>query len=159
MSFLNSQSDRLITLVQNASLKFAHISAAEWDAKPAPGKWSKKEELGHLIDSAANNHLRFVRAQLAETEYISFAYEQDHFVTSQKYAQRPGEEIAELWKHYNLHLAHVIRNIDPSKLTVTCRIGHYEPVTFEFLIKDYTDHLEYHLRKLTGDNGQLTGDN
>ncbi len=147
-SFLLQESERLESVVNQASLKFEQFTADDWDTKPLPDKWSRKEELGHLIDSAVNNHLRFVRAQLTNTEFVSFAYEQDHFVASQQYQQRSGVEIAQLWKQYNLHLAHVIRYVDPSKLEIVCRIGAYEPVTFEFLIKDYTDHMEHHLGRI-----------
>lgn len=37
-----------------------------------PAKWSKKEILGHLIDSATNNHHRFVRVQFETNLKISY---------------------------------------------------------------------------------------
>ena len=147
--FLQRESNRLKNTVQTTCLKFELLQSSDWDHKPLANKWSKKEELGHLIDSAANNHLRFVRAQLAETEFVSFAYEQNFFVSAQQYQQRPGSEILQLWKQYNLHLSHIINCINPSKLNIICKIGSYEPVTLEFLVKDYNDHLEHHLNRIS----------
>jgi ribosomal protein S18 acetylase RimI-like enzyme len=142
---LSETSDRLIAIINQARSSFDKIGESEWLKRPAPGKWSKKEILGHLTDSAANNHLRFVRAQLAEIEYVSFAYEQDFFVKSQNYQDYPTVELISLWHSYNHLLAHVIRNADPSRLSVSCKIGRYEPAPLSFLITDYADHLKHHV--------------
>ncbi len=115
--------------------------------KDDPSKWSVKEVLGHLIDSAANNHQRFVRAQ--EGDVLSFPkYEQDHWVRAQAYSEASWAEMIELWRLYNRHLAHVILQIPADKLEVECSIGPYEPVTLEFLIEDYLDHLRHHLKQI-----------
>lgn len=145
IDFLTTQSTRLNQLVSEASVKFSAIGAEQWAHKPDPGKWSKKEILGHLIDSAANNHLRFVRAQLQDKEYSSFGYEQDFFVSSQHYQEKSIEDNQTLWEAYNKHLAHVILHINPEKLQIVCRIGQYEPCDLAFIVKDYVDHLEHHL--------------
>lgn len=147
---LNTIAEQLLKDITKASEQFKSISEKEWSNKPAPGKWSKKEILGHLIDSAANNHLRFVRAQLAEGEFVSFSYEQDFFVKSQHYQERPAADLIQLWSSYNRHLSHVIKHIDASKLNISCKIGQYEPVTFSFIISDYVRHLEHHLSQIIG---------
>jgi len=147
-TFLLTQSKRLNDVVTATLLKFESLSTKQWDEKPTDDGWSKKEILGHLIDSAANNHLRFVRAQLADQEYVSFAYEQRFFVSSQNYQNRNASDLIQLWQAYNFHLAHVIANMDPEKLNIVCKISHYEPVTLEFLVKDYVDHLEHHLTRI-----------
>jgi hypothetical protein len=149
---LNKIAEQLLKDITNASEQFKGISEKEWSYKPAPGKWSKKEILGHLIDSAANNHLRFVRAQLAEKEFISHSYEQDFFVASQHYQQRSTAELIQLWLAYNHHLSHVIKHIDTSKLNITCKIGTNEPVTLSFIINDYVTHLEHHLSQILSDD-------
>jgi hypothetical protein len=145
---LTDTADRLLSLIREATDTFNTISNQEWEFKSDPKKWSKKEILGHLTDSAANNHLRFVRAQLAETEFVSFAYEQDFFVSHQKYQDYPISQLVSLWYSYNQFLAHVIRNADPLKLTVTCRIGNYEPAPLSFVLTDYVDHLHHHLDEI-----------
>jgi hypothetical protein len=116
-------------------------------AKPYAEKWSRKEILGHLIDSAANNHQRFVRMQ--EMPHIGvFKYNQVHWASSQKYQLEPWPQIVELWFCYNAHLVHVLRNIDPSSISNLCDIGKPEPVTLQCIVTDYLDHLEHHLRQI-----------
>jgi DinB family protein len=125
------------------------LSAIPEDAaskKPAPNKWSKKEILGHLIDSAANNHQRFMRLQL-QAEISLPGYDQDDWVRLNRYQQRTWNEIVTLWSAYNRHLASVIESLDDSAL------GHvwHSPdgdVTLEFIASDYVRHLRHHLAQI-----------
>ena len=145
---LNDVAQQLLKDITNAAEQFKGISELEWALKPATSQWSKKEILGHLIDSAANNHLRFVRAQLAEEEFVSHAYEQDFFVSSQHYQERSTTDLIQLWLAYNKYLSHVIKHINPAKLNTICKIGSYEPVTLGFIVSDYVTHLEHHLSQI-----------
>src|SRR4030095_2595683 len=61
-----SIANELVGVVETASQQLRLLQETEVSLKPAPGKWSKKEILGHLIDSATNNHQRFVRTQMTE---------------------------------------------------------------------------------------------
>lgn len=118
--------------------------AARW--KLSPEKWSAIELMGHLIDSAANNHQRFVRAQ--QGDYTGPAYDQEFWVSSQGYQNAPWPELVELWRLYNRHLARVIERVLPESLDTECRVGHYAPATLGFIIEDYLAHLQHHLRQI-----------
>jgi hypothetical protein len=126
-----------------------HLSAIPEEAaaqRPAPNKWSKKEILGHLIDSAANNHQRFVRLQL-ERELSLPGYEQDDWVRVGRYQDLPWTELIALWAAYNRHLATIIESIDPSALN---HVWHSPggDVTLEFIATDYVRHLKHHLQQI-----------
>ena len=126
------------------------IHEAEAARPLAPGKWSPKQVMGHLIDSAANNHQRFIRAQ--ESEILDFPkYTQDHWVSSQHYGERPWEDLTALWYAYNRHLAHVIGHIPEAHRNTACRLGADAPVTLGFLAHDYVVHLKHHLGTLIGE--------
>jgi hypothetical protein len=114
---------------------------------PAAGKWSPKQVLGHLIDSAANNHQRFVRGQ-ATDELRLPGYEQEHWVGSQRYDEREWTSLVELWAAYNRHLAHVISRIPEDRRDIPCRIGDNPPVTLSHVAIDYVAHLQHHLRQV-----------
>src|SRR5713101_2511616 len=91
------------------------IGDADASVCPAPGKWSKKEILGHLIDSAANNHQRFVRLQLTSRIDLP-GYDGDEWVRVQDYQDRSWGELIDLWRMYNTQLSWVIRKVNPEVL-------------------------------------------
>ena len=115
--------------------------------KPSADRWSIAEVIGHLVDSASNNHQRFIRAQ--ESESLTFPkYEQNSWVTRNAYASANWESLVELWYHYNMQLARVLAQIPDEDLSKQCTIGENEPVTLEWLATDYLDHLVHHLKKI-----------
>ena len=113
---------------------------------PAAEKWRKKEILGHLIDSAANNHQRFVRLQLQE-KLVLPSYEQNGWVRSQNYASRPWRDLVELWLAYNRHLVHIIRNADASAARHIWKAPDGD-TDLQFIIEDYLRHLRHHLAQI-----------
>ena len=139
--------DALVNAVTSVAPVLAQVDEQDAAVRPAADAWSKKEVVGHLIDSAANNHQRFVRAQ-GVTSLDFPPYEQEAWVQRQDYAAAPWEALIELWRLYNLHLAHLIRKIPAAKLETICRIGANKPVTLGFLIEDYLAHLRLHLKQL-----------
>ena len=137
----------LLGVVEAASESLRRIGDPEASLKNGPDNWSKKEILGHLLDSAVNNHHRFVRAQ--QVKELTFpAYEQEHWVNSQGYQDRSWPELIDLWRLYNRHLAHVISLIPEEKLAVICVIGTNEPVSLGYLVADYLVHMRHHLQGL-----------
>src|SRR5688572_19401055 len=109
----HSLADELTRVIDLAAVELRSIDEALAASKPGPGVWSVKEIVGHLVDSAANNHQRFVRAQ--QTREFSFpGYAQDTWVQSQDYQSRPWSELVDFWRLYNHHLGHVIRRTPDS---------------------------------------------
>ena len=141
---------KLLRIVEAETPHLKAMKEGDASRKPAPGKWCPKEVLGHLVDSAANNHQRFLRARKAEELRLP-AYAQDEWVRRQAYAEEPLSAIVDLWAAWNRHLAHVMARIPAEDLAAPCRIGENPPVTLEFIVKDYVRHLEHHLRQIRPD--------
>ncbi len=111
------------------------------------GGWTRKEILGHLIDSALNNHQRFVRAAL-NGSYEGPTYEQAAWVNIHGYRSMPWANLLEHWRLQNLLLGEVVQRVPERSLDAPCRVGDNVPVTLRFLIEDYLVHLEYHLDQI-----------
>ena len=111
--------------------------------------WSPKEELGHLIDSAANNHVRFVRA-LIEPELRGVPYAQNDWVTAHGYQQMPWAMVVDFWYRYNKFIASLVARVPENKLQTLCFVGSDTPVSLEFLVSDYVLHMRHHLDHILG---------
>jgi hypothetical protein len=103
--------------------------------------------VGHLIDSASNNHQRFVRAMAAPRVELP-KYDQRHWVESQGYATARWADLVNLWLLYNRHLLRVLRGMPAGQRAHTCVVGDNAPVTVEELARDYVAHLEHHLAQV-----------
>jgi hypothetical protein len=138
-----------------ASSRLLAFSDEEAAARPAPDAWSRKEIIGHLIDSACNNHGRFVRAQ-SQDDLVFPGYDQDEWVRVQQYQERRWSELVSLWHAYNRQILHVMATADRQALTRP-RLRHNldelawrgvspsESTTLEYFMRDYVDHLKHHL--------------
>jgi len=116
--------------------------------KPAgDDSWSPKEELGHLIDSAANNHIRFVLAA-TEPEMRGLPYAQNAWVDLHGYQEMPWTTVVDFWYRYNSFLAELVDRIPAEKLDTKCFIGTCPNVTLGFLIEDYVLHMRHHIDHL-----------
>jgi hypothetical protein len=147
--------------VEGAAARLLSMTEGEAAARPAAGKWSAKETVGHLIDSATNNHQRFVRAQFRE-DLVFDGYAQEEWVRAQRYQDEPWALLVNLWRFYNLHLAHVCRHApEGERLRPRSRhnlheigfapVSPDEPATLDHLMRDYVDHLKSHLRQILGE--------
>lgn len=116
-------------------------------ASSRPGGWTPRQELGHLIDSATNNHVRFVAGSL-QGSYVGPAYDQNGWVALHGYGELPWPSLIEFWRQYNLLLARVIERIPDEKLEASCTIGGAAPVTLRFVIEDYILHMQHHIDQL-----------
>lgn len=137
----------LADILHTAPARLAKISDADAAEPLAPGKWSRRQILGHLIDSASNNHQRFVRASLAG-ELIFPPYEQDGWVGVQGWADAPWERIRRLWEEYNRHLLHLMEKLPAGRREALCIVEEKTPVTLEYLMRDYVRHLKHHLGQI-----------
>ena len=146
-------SEKLERVVELARVILRQVSEAESNKPVLKGGWSRKQVLGHLIDSASNNHQRFVRAALQGS--LEFpGYDQDGFVRVQAVESVLWPILVALWSSYNLYLAHVIAHLPADKLEAPCRIGEDDPVTLRFLAEDYLTHLLHHLNQIGATTGK-----
>jgi hypothetical protein len=138
----------LKNIVEEELLRFEEINEEDWANKISPEKWSKKEILGHLCDSALSNIRRFVITQYKENENI--VYEQDFWVKAQNYQNILTSDIISFWRVLNLQIVHVVENIPDEDLQRTCDMTKIEPQNFtlEFIINDYISHLQHHLKAI-----------
>lgn len=136
--------------VQACEPLLRQVRNADATFRPAPEKWSKKEILGHLIDSAANNHQRFVRA--AAQGSLDFpGYEQGKMVAVQNPNLASWELLVELWSAYNRYLAYVVGQLPASCAEAPCTIAGRPPVTLLWIAGDYVEHMKHHLNQIVGD--------
>ena len=140
-------SDKIRDLIVTSKPELLKIPPGMAGKKSSPESWSKQEILGHLIDSAANNHQRFVRgAQNAAADFPT--YQQGRWVEVQGYNSMNWVDLVEFFAHYNLHLCRVIEALPQAALDNPCNIGQEEPVTLSFVIEDYLPHLSHHLEEI-----------
>ncbi|HEX5706166.1 MAG TPA: DinB family protein [Pyrinomonadaceae bacterium] len=146
--------------VEEAAERLLALGEGESEARRGGGEegWSAKETLGHLIDSAANNHGRFVRAQFKD-DLVFEGYAQEEWVAAQKYQSASWPQLVALWRLYNLHLAHVMEHARAEELARPRHphslqriawqlVDEREPATLEYLMRDYVGHLKHHLAQI-----------
>ena len=146
--------------LSDASTKLMEISEAQSERPREEGKWSAKQVIGHLIDSAANNHQRFVRAQFSD-ELVFPGYAQEDWIRVQHYQEESWSDLVQLWKLYNQHIVHLMSHVTDEARTKLRRkhnlpviaselISVDEPVTLDFFMRDYVDHMKKHLGQIFG---------
>ena len=139
----------LTDLVNKTAHEFTSLSDSYWSDKPLADKWSRKEILGHLIDSAVNNLRRFCESQYAEIEpYVIQKYEQEHLVKTNDYQNLPVEHLIRLWTNLNTHIAYVLRSMPPVKREVRVLTPEGNIETLGWLAEDYVIHMQHHLDQI-----------
>lgn len=146
--------------IAEAAPRLLAIGSAASAVRPRDGAWSAREIIGHLIDSAANNHPRFVRGQLED--HLDFpGYAQEEWVSVQQYQSLEWKDLVGLWRLYNLHLASVMEAA-PAEVRHRLHTRHSlhriawkpvpasEPATLDYLMRDYVGHLRHHLAQIFG---------
>jgi DinB superfamily len=131
-------------IIQNYTPLFQQISEEAWTYKPQAGKWSKKEILGHLIDSAQNNIRRFIVAQYEERPFIK--YNQDEWVAISNYQNYNAKDLMDLWALMNKHICIILKNTPPQKQQR--EVLTQEVHSIAWLAADYNKHLLHHLHQV-----------
>jgi hypothetical protein len=141
--------EELKQIVSQFRQKISVIPEAEFSAKPVPNKWSKKEVLGHLTDSAQNNLRRFICGQY-ESKPSKIIYEQDFWVNANSYQEKKSGEVIELWRLLNEQICSVLRTMPTANYNRSCDTGHDREQlhTLEWLAEDYVRHLKHHLNQI-----------
>ena len=135
--------------VAQAKPMLAQLTNADTTVRPSPKKWAKKEILGHLLDSASNNHQRFVRAALQGS--LTFpGYQQEELVKLQCYREMDWGFLVDHWASYNRFLAHVLSVLPAKAAKAKCKIGNNKPATLVWIAEDYVEHLKHHLNQVLG---------
>ena len=138
---------QLRALIDEIPSRLKELQIARVELKPSPSKWSPKEELGHLLDSAANNHHRIVRTQLEDKPKMP-GYDGNAWVKLHKYQQRNWQEMIELWRALNQQLLAAAEAVPVSAWSRTCTIAGSQPLTLKFVFEDYIDHMLHHLNHI-----------
>ncbi len=136
---------RLNFIIENLPIILTQISEENMSEKSSSNNWSKKEIIGHLIDSATNNHQRFVRGQFENNPEIR--YDQNKWNEYNFYQQIESKQIILFWTIYNKQLIEIIERIPTENLKRQINVGG-ALLTLEFLIIDYVEHLEHHLKQV-----------
>ena len=141
--------DQLSGHIERLPVRLSELSIDEL-LKHEPGKWSRQEVLGHLIDSALNNLKRFADAPLSDGPYLLQGYRQDDLVRANRYQQLPLPHLLTLWSSLNMQIIYVAEAIPAETLDKTIRFSEsdVEDRTLGWLIDDYVVHLEHHLKTL-----------
>ena len=142
--------DQLERHIESIPVKLKQLSTADLLNRPAPGKWSKQEILGHLIDSAINNLQRFTEIQFSPRPYKVINYDQVNLVLVNDYQHQQLDQLLNLWQAINRQIVFVVRRLRPEELEyiVDPQYENKELKNFGWLICDYVAHMEHHFRQI-----------
>ncbi|MBB1137893.1 hypothetical protein [Myroides sp. WP-1] len=130
------------TLIEQFPLAILALSPTEMESKTTPDKWSKKEIVGHLIDSAVTNYLRFIKAQFQENPQLF--YEQVEYCQSANYQETELIQLVELWSALNKQLLFLFQII--LQKNVQNRVCNNQ--TLAYLMEDYVKHFKHHQKQI-----------
>jgi hypothetical protein len=142
-------------LIERVPDRLEKLAKEKLECKPTPSTWSPKEELGHLLDSAANNHQRIVRGQLDNSPAMS-GYDQNGWVAVHAYQRRDWKELVEVWQALNRQLLAAAEAVPDSAWSKTLTVAGSEPLTLEFIFDDYVAHMVHHLQHIGIETSDIT---
>ncbi|WP_298533310.1 DinB family protein [uncultured Algibacter sp.] len=145
---MNEIQNRLRDLMEHASKLILNYQEFEMCIKPSPEKWSKKEILGHLLDSGINNLQRFTTIQFESKPFKIDPYSQKGLVDSNDYQNSNTIELLEFWIAINRRIIHVFGIQTQTTLNFEIVLPNGDKSDLKFLMIDYVDHLEHHLNQI-----------
>lgn len=145
---MNSTVSRINQLITIIETYFTKTHRQQLAAKPKPTQWSKKEILGHLIDSARYNLRRFTEIHIKPNPYQIIDYEQDELVIVNDYQRAEPKDLTMLWVSLNKQIIHVIKQQNEKTLQLQAKLANQKPTSLLFLINDYLEHLEHHIKQI-----------
>lgn len=141
---MNATLQELQKIVTAYTAKFEALPEKDFASKPLPTKWSKKEVLGHLIDSAQNNLRRFIAAQYENVPHI--VYDQNFWVIANSYQQHSISDVISLWRLVNQQILQVLTTMPAENYARECKTTGVH--TLEWLASDYVKHLKHHINQI-----------
>lgn len=145
---MNSTISRLNQLITTAEAYLKTTHRQKLAAKPKPTQWSKKEILGHLIDSARYNLRRFTEIHIKPKPYQIVDYEQDELVLVNDYQRAEPKDLTMLWVSLNKQIIHVIKQQNEKTLQIQAKLPNQKTTNLLFLINDYLEHMEHHVKQI-----------
>ena len=143
----NSVAGEFRTQLEGLRHRLLALPARLADAPWRPGGWSRKQIVGHLLDSATNNRQRFVRAS-TDGAYAGPRYAQDAWVAAHGYAGQTWDTLLQWWQVEHEILMAIVERIPEERLETPCVMGEEPAVTLRFLIEDYLTHQHWHMKQL-----------
>lgn len=136
-------------MITTYSTAFTALQEEDFATKPNPEKWSKKEIVGHLIDSAQNNLRRFIVGQY-ETNPPHIVYDQNFWVKVNNYQNMTSMDVIVMWMLVNFRISEVLENMPEENYSKQCNTGKGEPqlYTLEWLASDYVKHMKHHINQI-----------
>lgn len=143
-------------IVEEFTNKISQLSEEAFSAKPNPEKWSKKEVLGHLIDSASNNLRRFICGQYEPGPKI--VYQQDFWVTANNYQHVKKDNVIQLWRLLNEQICEVLQTMPEQNMSLPADTGKdkVQLHSIKWLAEDYVKHLKHHLNQILPGSFDIT---
>jgi hypothetical protein len=138
---------RFRTGLDDVHRELISVPVALADVPWREGGWTRKQIVGHLLDSATNNRQRFVRAS-SEGFFNGRNYDQDAWVAAHGYADQTWETLLGWWEAEHEILMAVVDRVPDSRFEAECVLDADAPVALRFLIEDYVAHQRWHLKQL-----------
>jgi hypothetical protein len=145
MEFQIKKTEALLSIINEY---FKSVSDTVLEFKPSQDKWSKKEILGHLVDSAIHNLVRFTEINYLEKPYHHRPYSQNDLVNLNQYQKMNTNELLQLWLSLNKQIIRIFKNIDYKALDYKIILNDQSVIDLKFLMTDYVEHLEHHINQI-----------